>query len=81
MAKPAPVAIPTEPIGSIPTYCLSSFIDLNNLALSQISPVERGHIGVRSCAGNGLDTLRPPEELRERSFEPGKNWRWCQGEG
>jgi hypothetical protein len=60
MAKPAPVAIPTEPIGSIPTYCLSSLIDLNNLALSRFSPEDRRRTGVRSCAGSDFDTLRPP---------------------
>jgi 5-methyltetrahydropteroyltriglutamate--homocysteine methyltransferase len=35
---------------------LSSFIDLNNLALSQFSPEERGCIGVYACPGNDLDS-------------------------
>jgi 5-methyltetrahydropteroyltriglutamate--homocysteine methyltransferase len=25
--------------------------------------------------------IETPEEVRDRSFEPGKNWRWCGGDG
>ena len=69
MAKPASITIPTEPIGQVdftegrlavkidPSgILLSSFIDLNNLALSQFSPEERGCIGVYACPGNDLDS-------------------------
>jgi 5-methyltetrahydropteroyltriglutamate--homocysteine methyltransferase len=35
---------------------LSSFIDLNNLALSRFSPEERKRIGVHTCPGNDFDS-------------------------
>jgi hypothetical protein len=66
MAKPSSITIPTEPIGQmdftegrlavkVDRNLLSSFIDLNNLALSRFSPEERGCIGVYACPGNDLD--------------------------
>jgi len=67
MAKPSAITIPTEPIGQVDftkgrlavkvhRNLLSSFIDLNNLALSRFSPEERGCIGVYACPGNDLDS-------------------------
>ena len=66
MAKPSSITIPTEPIGQVDftegrlavkvdKNLLSSFIDLNNLALSRFSPEERGCSGVYACPGNDLD--------------------------
>jgi 5-methyltetrahydropteroyltriglutamate--homocysteine methyltransferase len=37
-------------------HLLSSFIDLNNLALSRFSPEERERIGVHTCPGNDFDS-------------------------
>jgi len=82
MAKPAPITIPTEPIGSIP---------------SPADPIERAAKGDVEDPGLKIMSkyLKPdqqifagvivpidrhneiPEELRDRPFEPGKNWRWC----
>jgi len=67
MAKPSSITIPTGPIGQVDfsegrlavrvdRNLLSSFIDLNNLALSRFSPEERGRIGVYACPGNDLDS-------------------------
>ena len=67
MAKPSSITIPTEPIGQVDftegrlavqvdRNLLSSFIDLDNLALSRFSPEERGCIGVYSCPGNDRDS-------------------------
>jgi hypothetical protein len=53
MAMPSSITTPTEPIGQVDftegrlavkvdKNLLSSFIDLNNLALSRFSPEERG---------------------------------------
>ena len=58
MAKPSSITIPTWPIGEVDftegrlavkvdRNLLSSFIDLNNLALSRFSSEERGRIGAR----------------------------------
>src|SRR5258705_5399264 len=46
------LAVKVDPSGQI----LSSFIDLNNLALSRFSPEERRFIGVHTCPGNDLDS-------------------------
>src|SRR3981189_3547926 len=46
------LAVKIDPSG----YLLSSFIDLNNLALSRFSPEERRRIGVHTCPGNDLDS-------------------------
>ena len=67
MAKPSSITIPTEPIGQVDftegrlavkvdKNLLSSFIDLNNLALSRFSPEERGCIGMYACPANELDS-------------------------
>jgi 5-methyltetrahydropteroyltriglutamate--homocysteine methyltransferase len=67
MARPSSITISTGPIGRVDftegrlavkfdRNLLSSFIDLNNLALSQFSPEERGCIGVYACPGNDLDS-------------------------
>jgi 5-methyltetrahydropteroyltriglutamate--homocysteine methyltransferase len=67
MAKPSSITIPTEPIGQVDftegrlagkvdRSLFSSFIDLNNLALSRFSPEERRCIGVYACPGNDLDS-------------------------
>jgi methionine synthase II (cobalamin-independent) len=45
------LAVKLDPSG----HLLSSFIDLNNLALSRFSPAERRRIGVHTCAGSDLD--------------------------
>jgi 5-methyltetrahydropteroyltriglutamate--homocysteine methyltransferase len=44
------LALKLDPSG----HLLHSFIDLNNLALSQFSTDERRHIGVHTCPGNDL---------------------------
>jgi 5-methyltetrahydropteroyltriglutamate--homocysteine methyltransferase len=46
------LAVKIDPSGQI----LSSFIDLNNLALSRFSLEERRFIGVHTCPGNDLDS-------------------------
>src|SRR6195256_552890 len=46
------LAVKIDPSG----YLLSSFIDLNNLALSRFSPEERRRIGVHTCPGNDFDS-------------------------
>jgi 5-methyltetrahydropteroyltriglutamate--homocysteine methyltransferase len=46
------LALKVDPSGNL----LSSFIDLNNLALSRFSPEERRRIGVHTCPGNDLDS-------------------------
>jgi len=45
------LAVKIDPSG----HLLSSFIDLNNLALSRFSPEERRRIGVHTCPGNDFD--------------------------
>ena len=37
-------------------------------------PDQRVFMGVTAPADPHIET---PEETRTRSFEPGKNWRWC----
>jgi 5-methyltetrahydropteroyltriglutamate--homocysteine methyltransferase len=53
--------------------CISSFIDLNNLALSRFSPEERRRIGVHTCPGNDLDSTHSTDvdyaELLPSLFE------------
>jgi 5-methyltetrahydropteroyltriglutamate--homocysteine methyltransferase len=46
------LAVKIDPSGNL----LSSFIDLNNLALSRFSPEERKRIGVHTCPGNDFDS-------------------------
>jgi 5-methyltetrahydropteroyltriglutamate--homocysteine methyltransferase len=99
MVKPSSIAVPTEPIGqvhftegrpavNVDRNFLSSFIDLNNLALSRFSPEEGGCIGVYACPGNDLDSAPnadvdlaelPPSlfelEVRDRFVRTGKNRR------
>ena len=52
---------------------LTSFIDLNNLALSRFSAQERGRIGVHTCPGGDRDSTHsadvPYEELLPSLFE------------
>jgi 5-methyltetrahydropteroyltriglutamate--homocysteine methyltransferase len=81
------LAVKIDPSG----HLLNSLIDLNNLALSRFSVEERRRIGVPTCPGDDFDStysadvtqsscdqhIEAREELRDRSFEPGKNWRWC----
>ncbi len=45
-------ALKLDPSGSL----LSTFIDLNNLALSRFSASDRARIGVHTCAGGDLDS-------------------------
>jgi 5-methyltetrahydropteroyltriglutamate--homocysteine methyltransferase len=46
------LAIKVDPTGAL----LTSFIDLNNLALARFSPQERARIGVHTCPGGDLDS-------------------------
>jgi 5-methyltetrahydropteroyltriglutamate--homocysteine methyltransferase len=46
------LAVKIDPSGNL----LNSFIDLNNLALSRFSAVERMKIGVHTCPGGDLDS-------------------------
>jgi 5-methyltetrahydropteroyltriglutamate--homocysteine methyltransferase len=46
------LAVKLDPTGAL----LSSFIDLNNLALSRFSAEERARIGVHTCPGGDLDS-------------------------
>ncbi|MEP6655711.1 MAG: 5-methyltetrahydropteroyltriglutamate--homocysteine methyltransferase [Betaproteobacteria bacterium] len=46
------LAMKIDPSG----HLLNSFIDLNNLALSRFSEVERGRIGVHTCPGGDRDS-------------------------
>src|SRR4030081_3454210 len=63
------LAVKIDPSG----YLLSSFIDLNNLALSRFSPEERRRIGVHTCPGNDLDSTHSADvdyaELLPSLFE------------
>ena len=46
-----------SPSRSTPTGgLLASFIDLNNLALSRLSPAERSRVGVHTCPGGDRDS-------------------------
>jgi len=45
-------AVKVDPSGNL----LSSFIDLNNLALSRFSTAERQQLGVHTCPGSDLDS-------------------------
>jgi 5-methyltetrahydropteroyltriglutamate--homocysteine methyltransferase len=46
------LAMKIDPSGGL----LSSFIDLNNLALSRFSPAERARLGVHTCPGGDRDS-------------------------
>ena len=46
------LAIKIDPTGNL----LSTFIDLNNLALARFSPAERERLGVHTCPGGDLDS-------------------------
>ena len=46
------LAMKIDPSG----HLLSSFIDLNNLALSRFSPAERQRIGIHTCPGSDRDS-------------------------
>jgi len=58
-----------DPSGNL----LTSFIDLNNLALTRFSPAERERIGVHTCPGGDRDSTHsadvPYEELLPSLFE------------
>jgi 5-methyltetrahydropteroyltriglutamate--homocysteine methyltransferase len=58
-----------DPTGGL----LSSFIDLNNLALSRFTPEERQRIGVHTCPGGDLDSTHSADvdyaELLPSLFE------------
>jgi hypothetical protein len=72
MAKPAPITIPTEPIGSIPRP-----VDLWHalgIIHKYLKPNQRIFVGVIAPI---IPRIETPEEVCDRSFEPGKNWRWC----
>jgi 5-methyltetrahydropteroyltriglutamate--homocysteine methyltransferase len=63
------LAVKLDPSGQL----LSSFIDLNNLALSRFSPEERKRIGVHTCPGGDRDATHSAEvdyaELLPSLFE------------
>jgi 5-methyltetrahydropteroyltriglutamate--homocysteine methyltransferase len=63
------LAVKLDPSG----HLLSSFIDLNNLALSRFSPEERKRIGVHTCPGNDLEATHSADvdyaELLPSLFE------------
>jgi 5-methyltetrahydropteroyltriglutamate--homocysteine methyltransferase len=63
------LAVKLDPSGSL----LSSFIDLNNLALSHFSEEERNRIGVHTCPGSDRDSTHSSEvdyaELLPSLFE------------
>jgi 5-methyltetrahydropteroyltriglutamate--homocysteine methyltransferase len=63
------LAVKLDPSGNL----LSSFIDLNNLALSRFSPEERRRIGVHTCPGNDHDSTHSADvdyaELLPSLFE------------
>jgi 5-methyltetrahydropteroyltriglutamate--homocysteine methyltransferase len=63
------LAMKIDPSGSL----LSSFIDLNNLALSRFSDEERARIGVHTCPGGDLDSTHSADvdyaELLPSLFE------------
>lgn len=62
-------AVKIDPTGNL----LSSFIDLNNLALSRFTPDERARIGVHTCPGGDRDSTHSAEvdysELLPSLFE------------
>jgi 5-methyltetrahydropteroyltriglutamate--homocysteine methyltransferase len=63
------LSVKVDPSG----HLLTSFIDLNNLALSRFSAAERQRIGVHTCPGGDLDSTHsadvPYEELLPSLFE------------
>jgi 5-methyltetrahydropteroyltriglutamate--homocysteine methyltransferase len=63
------LAVKIDPSGNL----LSSFIDLNNLALSRFSPDERRRLGVHTCPGNDHDATHSADvdyaELLPSLFE------------
>jgi 5-methyltetrahydropteroyltriglutamate--homocysteine methyltransferase len=63
------LAVKLDPSGQL----LSSFIDLNNLALSRFSPEERKRIGVHTCPGGDRDATHSADvdyaELLPSLFE------------
>jgi 5-methyltetrahydropteroyltriglutamate--homocysteine methyltransferase len=63
------LAIRVDPTGNL----LSSFIDLNNLALARFSPEQRKRIGVHTCPGGDRDSTHSAEvdyaELLPSLFE------------
>jgi 5-methyltetrahydropteroyltriglutamate--homocysteine methyltransferase len=63
------LAMKIDPSGNL----LSSFIDLNNLALSRFSAADRGHIGVHTCPGGDRDSTHSADvdyaELLPSLFE------------
>lgn len=63
------LAMKIDPSGAL----LNSFIDLNNLALSQLTEVERAHTGVHTCPGGDRDSTHSADvdyaELLPSLFE------------
>jgi len=82
MAKPAPITIPTEPIGSIPSPAdLIERVEKGDvedpdlkIIRKYLKPDQRIFASVIVPIGRHIEI---PEKVRDRSFEPGKNWRWC----
>jgi 5-methyltetrahydropteroyltriglutamate--homocysteine methyltransferase len=63
------LAVKIDPSGQL----LTTFIDLNNLALSRFSPDERRRIGIHTCPGNDFDSTHSADvdyaELLPSLFE------------
>jgi 5-methyltetrahydropteroyltriglutamate--homocysteine methyltransferase len=51
------LAVKVDPSGSL----LNSFVELNNLALSRFSEVERSRIGIHTCPGSDRDSTHSAE--------------------
>jgi 5-methyltetrahydropteroyltriglutamate--homocysteine methyltransferase len=63
------LAVKIDPTGNL----LSSFVDLNNLALARFSPTERERLGVHTCPGGDRDSTHSADvdyaDLLPRLFE------------
>jgi hypothetical protein len=81
MAKPAPITIPSEPIGSIPRpadlieQVAKGDVEDPDLKIIRkyLKPDQRIFAAVIVPVERDIEI---PEEVRDRSFEPGRNWRW-----
>ena len=86
MATPAPITIPTESIAGI-----RSPIDLiERVAKTDSEDPNLAHLyenAIRDtmerfeATGSVDPLLKPWKKCTTIRSEPGKNWRWCQGDG
>jgi len=88
MAKPSSITIPTRPISQVDftegrlavkvdRNLLSSFIDINNLALSRFSPEERGCFGAYAYPGNALDSTPARMSITQSCCAACLRWKWA----